>query len=234
MDNLRIYNAVRAVPPEAQKKITGGRLNGMTDINPMWRIKVLTELFGPCGEGWTVTEKRRDFVPGANGEVAVLVDIDLIYRGPDGQWADPVHGTGGSMFVAKERNGLYTDDEAVKKAYTDAISVACKALGVGADVYWDKDKTKYDAPGQPAAPPPNPPINTDKLSERTAQIKALGEHYAWGKDHANAIFKDVKARLGLKTPKIADMDDGDFTKVLQGLADAGEHELADMEAAAGG
>ena len=29
-------------------------------------------------------------------------------------------------------------------AYTDAISVACKALGVGADVYWQADRTKYD------------------------------------------------------------------------------------------
>jgi uncharacterized protein with PIN domain len=31
-------------------------------------------------------------------------------------------------------------------AYTDAISVACKLLGFGADVYWAKDNTKYDKP----------------------------------------------------------------------------------------
>ena len=29
-------------------------------------------------------------------------------------------------------------------ALTDAISVACKALGMGADVYWEKDTTKYN------------------------------------------------------------------------------------------
>ena len=52
MDNLRIYNAVRAVPKEAQKPIGAGRLKGMTDINPMWRIKCLTEQFGVCGFGW--------------------------------------------------------------------------------------------------------------------------------------------------------------------------------------
>ena len=46
-DNMRIYNAVREVPKEARKPITAGRLKGMTDINPMWRIKKLTELFGP-------------------------------------------------------------------------------------------------------------------------------------------------------------------------------------------
>ena len=49
MGNLDLYDKVRAVPKEAQKQISGGRLNGMTDINPMWRIKTLTEQFGVCG-----------------------------------------------------------------------------------------------------------------------------------------------------------------------------------------
>ena len=52
MENLTIYNKARVVPESAQKTIKGGRLNGMTDINPMWRIQMLTELFGPCGIGW--------------------------------------------------------------------------------------------------------------------------------------------------------------------------------------
>jgi hypothetical protein len=29
-------------------------------------------------------------------------------------------------------------------ALTDALSVACKALGFAADVYFEKDRTKYD------------------------------------------------------------------------------------------
>ena len=51
VENLELYNAVREVPKEAQKAIGAGRLKGMTDINPMWRIKVLTEQFGICGRG---------------------------------------------------------------------------------------------------------------------------------------------------------------------------------------
>lgn len=51
MGNLDIYNVVRSVPSEAQKPILAGRLKGMTDVNPMWRIKTLTELFGACGFG---------------------------------------------------------------------------------------------------------------------------------------------------------------------------------------
>jgi hypothetical protein len=142
MDNLSIYNKVRSVPPEAQKKIGGGRLSGMTDINPMWRLKSLTEQFGICGIGWKyeITDKRLE--KGAKEEIAAFVDINL-YIKVDGEWSAAIPGTGGSSFVANESKGLYTSDECFKMALTDAISVACKALGFGADVYWDKDRTKY-------------------------------------------------------------------------------------------
>lgn len=143
MSNLKLYDAVRSVPENAKKRITGGRLSGMTDINPMWRIKTLTEQFGICGIGWkyVITDKRLE--QGANGEIAAFVDIDL-YIKIDGEWSEPIPGTGGSMFVAKERNGMYTSDECFKMALTDALSVACKALGFAADVYFEKDRTKYD------------------------------------------------------------------------------------------
>ena len=145
MSNLKLYDAVRSVPENAKKRITGGRLSGMTDINPMWRIKTLTEQFGVCGIGWkyVITDKRLE--QGANGEIAAFVDIDL-YVKVDGEWSEPIPGTGGSSFVAKERNGMYTSDECFKMALTDALSVACKALGFAADVYWEKDRTKYDIP----------------------------------------------------------------------------------------
>jgi hypothetical protein len=45
MENLTIYNAVRKVPSEAQRTIPFGPMKGKTDINPMWRIKALTEQF---------------------------------------------------------------------------------------------------------------------------------------------------------------------------------------------
>ena len=35
------------------------------------------------------------------------------------------------------------NDEAFKMAETDALSVACKKLGIGADIYWAGDNTKY-------------------------------------------------------------------------------------------
>lgn len=142
MDNMEIYNAVRAVPPEAIKIINAGRLKGFSDINPMWRIKTLTDKFGPCGIGWYYRITNRWLENGADGVVSAFVELEL-YIKYDGEWSAPIVGIGGSSFVANEKNGAYTSDECYKMALTDALSVSCKALGFGADVYYDKDRTKY-------------------------------------------------------------------------------------------
>ena len=141
---LDLYNKVRVVPEEAKKEIRGGRLKGMTDINPMWRIKCLTEQFGPCGFGWyyEITDKWIETCM-AKDEITANIKINLYIKQND-EWSKPVQGIGGSMLVASERNGLYVNDECYKMALTDAISVACKALGMGADVYWGNDNTKYN------------------------------------------------------------------------------------------
>lgn len=148
--NLDLYNRFREVPNDAKKKITGGRLNGKTDINPMWRIKCLTEAFGPCGIGWYYEVTNQWLETGNNGEIAGFCNINLYVKDGD-NWSKPIFGTGGSAFIAKESKGLYTSDEVFKMALTDAISVACKALGMGANVYWDSDKTKYDRPVEESA-----------------------------------------------------------------------------------
>lgn len=155
MDNLTTYNHARFVPEEAKKSITAGRLKGMTDINPMWRIKRLTELFGACGVGWwyEITDKRI-VEDDLTAQKAAFVDILLYYVDPvNGHASHGIPGTGGASFVAQERNGPYMSDECFKMALTDAISVAAKALGVGADVYWDKDKSKYDKAEEPKKEP---------------------------------------------------------------------------------
>lgn len=147
-DNLEIYRKVAGVPENAKKTIGAGRLKGMTDINPMWRIKVLTEVFGTCGIGWKYEIANKEIIEGAEGTKCAMVDINL-YIKADGEWSAPIPGTGGSSFIAKERAGLYTSDECFKMALTDAISVACKALGVGADVYWEAGRSKYTAVPKP-------------------------------------------------------------------------------------
>lgn len=171
MNNLELYNKFSPVPKDAQKEIKAGRLKGMTDINPMWRIKMLTEEFGICGIGWkyVITDKR--VLEGANGVVCAFVDIDLFVK-VDGVWSDAIAGTGGSTFVAKENSGLYTSDECFKMALTDAISVACKALGMGANVYWQQNGSKYDIPSAPPAPPK--PVELTPRQKLIAKLKEKG------------------------------------------------------------
>lgn len=141
MENLEFYNKFRSVPKDAQKEIGAGRLKGFTDINPMWRIKILTETFGPCGIGW-YTEIINKWSENTGNEIAVFVEINL-YIKIENEWSKPIYGIGGSKLLMQESKGPYTSDEAYKMAYTDAISIACKALGVGADIYYSKDRTKY-------------------------------------------------------------------------------------------
>ena len=146
-DNLRFYEQLRQVPSYALKQIGAGRLKGMSDINPLYRVKAMTEAFGPCGIGWKYVITKQ-WLETYGQEVKAFCNIDLFIK-VDGEWSDAIPGTGGSSLVAMERSGAYVSDEAYKMALTDALSVAMKALGVAADVYYSKDKvgqfdTKYE------------------------------------------------------------------------------------------
>jgi hypothetical protein len=202
MENLTIYEKVREVPQEAQKTITGGKLNGFTDINPMWRIKKLTELFGLCGIGWYTEITKRWTEEGAGGEKAAFCEINL-YVKQDGEWSKPISGTGGASFISTQKGKLVTSDEAFKMAYTDAISVVCKMLGFGADIYWSKDRTKYDTASdgtniqepQGYGSDMNNVTQFEKGTLTPAQLKIIG------------AFNDTQKKWVLKTYKVKSIDD---------------------------
>lgn len=146
--NLAFWESVARVPKQFLKQIGGGRLKGMTDISPIYRIWSLTNEFGMCGVGWKykITEKWQEL--GTDGQVLCFATVDL-YIKSGGEWSEPIPGIGGSMMVAKEAAGLRCNDEAYKMAVTDALSVACKALGIAADIYlglWDGSKYKDEQP----------------------------------------------------------------------------------------
>ena len=205
-DNLSIYDRVRTVPKEAMTSIDGGRLKGNSSITPMWRIKKLTEVFGPVGFGWYTEVIKTWTEVDENADVAVFVDINLFVK-KDGEWSKPIYGNGGNKLISHERkyeNGTqvlvpYLDDDAYKKAYTDAISVAAKALGIGADVYFEKDVTKYDSQpqavqqqAQPAAAPVLP-----KLTSKSAQWKSAVAFTASLKDDADAISQKIRLKYSI-------------------------------------
>jgi len=147
MNNMEIWDALKRPPAEALKKITGGRLSGMTDIKPQWRYEAMTDNFGPCGIGWKYTIDKVWLEAGSDGQMSANASVTL-YIKSDGEWLDGIPGIGGSMFVANESKGPHTSDEAYKMAVTDALGVAMKMLGVAADIYsglWDGSKYKEPA-----------------------------------------------------------------------------------------
>lgn len=151
MDNLHIYNRFRSVPAEACKTINAGKLKGFTDINPMWRLKMLTDQFGPCGFGWYI-EEAKYWTESVGNEIAVLCEVKLKVKDSEkGEWSAPIIGVGGSKLAGKGK-GDGIDDEAHKMAFTDAISIACKNLGMAADIYFANDRTKYNTYVETPAP----------------------------------------------------------------------------------
>lgn len=149
MSNLENWARLEKPPATALKTISGGRLRGMTDVNPQWRYKAMTEVFGPCGQGWRYTIDRLWIENGVGDERVAFAQISL-YAG-----CDIIPGIGGSMLIAKETGGLRTNDEAFKMAVTDALSVAMKMLGVASSIYegrWDGTKYKDDADDKPKLP----------------------------------------------------------------------------------
>lgn len=142
MENLEIYNKFKSVPKEATKEFDNGKFKG-TDINTMWRIKCLTEQFGPCGFGWYFDIVRTWVEQTTNNEQFAFAEIKL-YIKAEGEWSKGIAGTGGNKLTRITKEGLYsTSDEAFKMAITDAFGVACRSLGIGADIYWANDRTKY-------------------------------------------------------------------------------------------
>ena len=148
MSNTEIWDALGKTNPSATKgfKRAGG-FSG-TAIKPMWVMRRLTEQFGPCGVGWGLFEPSFQVVPGDNREVLVYCTASAWHGSKD----NVVWGVGGDKVVSYVKaNEQYNrperwenDDEAFKKAFTDAIMNAFKFIGVAADVNMGRfDDNKY-------------------------------------------------------------------------------------------
>lgn len=149
-DTMRIWNAVSKTDPAHTKGFKrGGGFSG-TAIKPMWVWQRLTDLFGPCGTGWGMDKPEYQVVNGDNREVLVFCTVAGWYV--DNGERKVVFGEGGDKVVTYiKANDQYkrperweNDDEAFKKAFTDALMNAFKFIGVGADVHMGMfDDSKY-------------------------------------------------------------------------------------------
>jgi len=204
MKGIERYKEKAAPPEQAKKQISGGRLKGMTDIKPQWRMQALTEQYGLCGFGWYYEVITKDIIAGSGDEQIGIVDINLFVK-VDDEWSKPIFGTGGSSFTTKEKFGVHTSDEVFKMALTDAISVAAKSIGIASDVYLGYSDSKYYAP-KPAPPKPvdNRSVLTSANKEAfTACVSALvSEEYTMVDIEKKYIVSDaVRTKLNDEAAK---------------------------------
>lgn len=185
------YAAASHVPKRVLKTIDVGRLKGKSDINPQWKISLMTEIYGMCGIGWKFEVTEKNTVTINTGEVMLFMTVAVYTRNGD-EWSDPVYGMGGDFIVKKERTGLHANDEAYKMCLTDALGNALKYIGVAADVYEQLNDTKYAE--RPSA------IANDKEEEKTTPAD-IRNHYLMQ-------YIDVFRR--------ANIDPNDFVKRFSG------------------
>lgn len=147
---MSIWNAVQTTDPAHTKKVEFGRK--FTSIDAMWQIKRMTEQFGPVGQGWGHrTVHSIETFPAV--AIAAVADVTI-------WWFDPGKGEksfgpirGCAPFVEFDGAGAPNknnkgkpifDDDAPKKAMTDALTKGLSHLGLSADVFLGLfDDVKY-------------------------------------------------------------------------------------------
>lgn len=147
---IEIYKSLSQPPKEVLRQITGGKLNGKTNINPQWRYEVMTEKFGLVGIGWKYEIQKLWVEQGAGSEKLAFAQVAVFIKESD-KWSEPIVGIGGSKLVQIEKGQAVSNDEGYKMAITDAFSTALKMIGVAADIYksvWDGDKYKDEPENQ--------------------------------------------------------------------------------------
>lgn len=127
-----------------------------TAVKPQWVVRRLTEHFGAVGVGWGMGEPTFQIVP-AGQEILVFCKVSAWHTDE----TNVFWGVGGDKVAVQRQSGMFTDDEAFKKAYTDAVMNAFKFLGVAADVHMGLfDDNKYVAEAKEAfAQPKNPTVS---------------------------------------------------------------------------
>ena len=134
-----IWSQVEKTDPRFTKRTSKGGSHEFTAIDPYYQIKRATDLFGPVGWGWgwnLVDAKRETSV------AYVIIELWYTTEGEPGAQR-PNH-----SFIVFGETALYgkpsQDEDALKKALTDAITKGLSYLGFSADVYLGKfDDNKY-------------------------------------------------------------------------------------------
>lgn len=165
---------------------------GGTDINPQWRMRRMTEQFGPVGVGWGYEVKRtwrEDF-----GNIPfVFAEVVLWYYPSD---ADETPAQTGPQIGGTDASRA--SDEAYKMAITDGLGKCMAQIGLAADVYLGEFDTKYSREPNTKSPP----SNGQKTNGAQPKTSATYKPTKW---------QDVKIHFGKKDGTLlGEMQDDDL------------------------
>jgi len=132
--NLKVWDELKHTDPKFTKAFAkfGKQL---TTTDPMYQVRKMTDLFGPVGKCWTYA-------------VNYTYTDKLVFAELKIGWRDSVNEAFNWYGPVATVNPLYQkdrlDDEAPKKAMTDAMTKAFSHLGMAADVFMGMfDNVKY-------------------------------------------------------------------------------------------
>lgn len=177
-DNMSVWNAVCETDPKYTKTVN--QRGGFTAICAQSQVLAATEQFGPVGVGWGY-EVAHSTIGGGDAVLSVA-DVTLWHGKRDNAFG-PERGI--APLVAKGR----TDDDAAKKATTNALTKLLSRLGFNADVFlglYDDNQYVNDMRAKKAAEN-DPPASGEQiaqvnalLQERDADEKKLLGYYKVG------------------------------------------------------
>ncbi len=133
--NTKIWDAVKNTDPHHVKSVQ--QRGGFSAIDAQYTIQRATEQFGPVGQGWGYdVEYDYKQLP---GDVCLIFAYVTVWHGSRENKYGPIAGCN-PLLDAKKR----VDDDAAKKALTDALTKALSHLGFSADVFLGMyDDNKY-------------------------------------------------------------------------------------------
>ncbi len=141
-DKKYIWDQVKKTDPRFTKKVNKG-FGEITTIDPMSQIMKMTEVFGPVGIGWNY-KVNYNYHGTDNNQTAIVtaeVSVGVEKKDLPNEW--DYYGPVCSVQKLYRKTGAL-DDEAPKKAMTDAMTKAFSHLGLSADVFLGMhDNSKY-------------------------------------------------------------------------------------------
>jgi len=185
-----IWDLLATTDEEFTKPFDTGAYSG-TAINKQYCWMKLTEVFGPVGKGWGVREEQLSYKTMPNDDVMAVFRVVGWYHLPDGQETNTAPGYGAAFFHRASKSK--SDDDAIKKAFSDALTNAFKYVGLSADVYlgW-YDDSKYledlrSRENEPEVVEPDPP--SEPVAKREPELRQTAlDTMGWKADPGTDVF----------------------------------------------